>query len=110
MKRSNNEINYSKIVKLENERAPGELLIFPNPAQQYVTVSLPSSKRTEAVISIINPAGQPVYYRRHTLQQGSNEITINETAKWATGVYLVNISTENGTLRQKLVIANSAQR
>jgi hypothetical protein len=110
MKRNSGEINYSKIVKLENERAAGEMLLYPNPAQQYVTVSLPSSKRVEAVISIISPAGQPVYYKRHTLQQGSNEITIDETAKWATGVYIVNISTEKETLRRKLVITSASQK
>lgn len=108
MKLNDNKINYSKIVKLENVRADGEVLIYPNPAQQYVTIVLPAPKRMEAVISIINPAGQPVYYKKHTLQQGANEITIDETAKWATGVYLVNIATEKETLRRKLVVANTA--
>jgi hypothetical protein len=110
VKGNNNEINYSKIVKLANARMAGEVLIYPNPAQQFVTISLSAPKRMEAVISIINPAGQPVYYKRHSLMEGGNEITIDETAKWATGVYLVNISTEKETYRRKLVVSNTARK
>ena len=105
--RGNYEANYSKIVKIENVRSSGDILIYPNPAQQYVNLSIPSSKRTDVIITVISPLGKPVYRQRYLLQEGANEITINQAAQWASGVYLMNISTEKDTQWHKFVVSNT---
>ncbi|HEY1113295.1 MAG TPA: T9SS type A sorting domain-containing protein [Chitinophagaceae bacterium] len=104
-KRMNYEVNYSRIVKMENERTAGELLVYPNPASHYMTLSVPASRRTEAIISILAPSGKPVYFKQHWLLEGSNDIVIDETAKWPSGVYLISVATENGTQWRKVVVA-----
>lgn len=103
-KRMNYEVNYSRIVKMENERAAGALRVYPNPASQYLMLSVPASRRTEAVISVLEATGKPVYLKKYRLQQGLNDIVIDETATWPSGVYHVSVATEAGTLWQKVVV------
>lgn len=107
-RRMNYEVNYSRIVKMENERSAGELVIYPNPVRQYMTLSVAASRRTEAVISVLDPAGKPVYFKKHWLQEGANEIVIDETVKWSSGVYLVSVATANGTQWRKVVVTPPA--
>lgn len=106
----NSEVTYSRIVKLQNERATGALVVYPNPATQYIGLSVPAPGRTEAVISVFNSAGKPVYYQKHSLLEGTNAIVIDETAKWPSGVYLISVATESGTLWQKVVVAPVASK
>lgn len=107
-KRYNYEVNYSRIVKMQNERTAGELLVYPNPVTQYMTLSIPAAGRTEAVVSVFSPSGKPVYYKKHWLLEGANDVVIDETAKWPSGVYLISVATEKGTQWQKVVVAPSA--
>jgi hypothetical protein len=108
IKEANGRSSYSNIIKLTKEEKSNEVMIYPNPAHQYVALSIPASRRSEAVISVVDPSGKAIYYKKHMLQQGANEIIIDETRQWPSGVYLVNISTENDRQWRKVVVAGTA--
>lgn len=104
----NGEVNYSRIVKMQNGKIGAEFSVYPNPADRYVTLSVSSSSRMEALVSVLGTSGKVVYFKKHVLQQGVNELVIDETVKWPSGVYLVSVATESGTQWQKLVVTHAA--
>lgn len=72
------------------------IVMFPNPAGNYVTLSGISGL---ADISVCNLAGQPVIQKTCSLP----EITI-DLSGIAKGCYLINIQTEKSKIVKKLLV------
>ena len=106
-KQRDNEVAYSKIVKLVSERSNEDFRIYPNPAQKFTVLSVTVPRRVEATINVLDRAGKPVYRAKHWLVEGTNDITIDEIAKWPAGLYLVQVVTEKSSQWQKLIVANT---
>jgi Secretion system C-terminal sorting domain len=81
-------LGYEKIL---NER---ELKIFPNPAKNKINVEVQST--SELVIYNLN--GETVYSK--TVSLGIQTIDLN----FRTGVYILELSSENGVLRKKIIV------
>lgn len=74
-----------------------KVALFPNPAHESVTILSDDSMLN---IGIYNLLGQQI----ETLTlDGKNQYTLN-TSRWGSGVYVVKIRTEKGTVAKRLVI------
>ena len=74
-----------------------KVALFPNPAHESVTILSDDSMLN---IGIYNLLGQQI----ETLTlDGKNQYTLN-TSRWGSGVYVVKIGTEKGTVAKRLVI------
>ena len=85
--------------------AAPELDVFPNPAQQQVTLRLPSTavSSTAQPVALLDMQGRTV--RRFTLPARQAEATFSLTDV-AAGVYLLQASTSQGTARQRVAVTH----
>lgn len=79
------------------EQQEPQVALYPNPAKEAVIVLAEDGLQH---ISICNLLGQPV---TTVHLNGQNQYTLN-TSGFATGIYVVNITTETGTAFKRLVI------
>lgn len=73
--------------------------VFPNPANDIVTVSLNATGA--ATVSIVNVAGKVVYNALTTLENGQAKLNISS---FETGMYQICVSTESGGSAQFKVV------
>ena len=74
------------------------MAVYPNPADDYITLSMPQS--IDASLKIYNATGQIVYYaKKETLGQ-NHRIPISYLSK---GNYVLRITTDNHTTAFKIM-------
>jgi hypothetical protein len=98
----NGTINYSETKKINLNKLT-KLQISPNPFFNLLKLNLFASKKSEAVINIVNAAGQQVYFRKIVLENGANTIIIDDMLKLSKGLYVVQIQSGGEVLNHKLV-------
>ena len=67
--------------------------VFPNPVSSTFTIQIDESKITNYQINIVNLAGQTVFSNSYS----NPSISVN-TEKFTTGMYLLNIKTDDGRI------------
>jgi hypothetical protein len=77
--------------------------IYPNPAKEQVFVNLNSAMPQSARLTLVNGLGQIVYDEKKDLRSGANNLVIN-TSSLPTGIYSVNIITEENIKQAKLTV------
>ena len=80
--------------------------LSPNPATNYIKISVPSERQAQANVIAYNLSGKVVFKSNVALKQGNNQIVINEISGWAPGVYLFHI-TNNGKHQWHKVLIHS---
>ncbi len=78
--------------------------VFPNPFLQKVTVQYKSNSRNAIVVKVFNAFGQIQYQKKTETIKGYNQIEINETSTWKTGIYVIQITGENGDVQSMKVM------
>jgi len=84
----------------------GDLISFyPNPADEEVTILLPSAARQDVPLRLADPVGKIVY--DNSIPAGENSKTIN-TRNLTGGIYLLQIENgkENVAYRKVMVVHN----
>ena len=90
--------------ELVSVNEPEELIsyqIFPNPTTGKVNLLANFDETTEAAISVYDLLGKVIYTRK------TNSISINEQldlSGQSAGIYLLNITTEKGTITERLLM------
>jgi hypothetical protein len=79
-----------------------EVRIMPNPVSTQMTLEFTLLNTVDANISIINALGQQVQQVTNGSFSGTNVIEVN-TSELTSGVYFVNIITEEGTTTKRFV-------
>lgn len=72
--------------------------VYPNPANNFVTVELQSASPEEAELDLVNMLGQTVYVAKTS---GSSKVNIS-TASLPRGIYLLQVRTANGVQVRKV--------
>jgi hypothetical protein len=78
--------------------------LYPNPAQDNVTVQFNSAANATANLHVYNMAGQRVMTTEKSSFAGENMVAIN-TAALTPGIYIFELQNNGETQRQKFVIA-----
>ncbi|MES2702186.1 MAG: T9SS type A sorting domain-containing protein [Bacteroidota bacterium] len=79
-----------------------EISLYPNPAQNNITVTINTETAVAATISIVNMAGQSYNTALKYLNRGVNAYALN-IAHLPSGVYLLSITTGEQTVFKKWV-------
>ena len=75
-------------------------MIYPNPADSYITIELDSYDYQDVKIMIINQLGQPV-----DLHTTSTFSTTNiDVSNYPTGLYQVSVATDKDIVNKSLLI------
>lgn len=70
--------------------------IYPNPANQQITVSIPSDHATSATVQIVTTSGDLTgVQKKVSLVKGNNTVTLS-TSNLKAGTYLINVVTDKG--------------
>lgn len=105
---TNNSLQYSRIIRLATSTKQ-ELVIYPNPAKNFVQLSITSDKTAKATISFFTLNGQPVVVKPVSLKEGNNTFVIYEVQALPDGLYVVEIDKGGAKERQKLVVNRQAE-
>jgi trimeric autotransporter adhesin len=98
----NGAVNYSETKKINLSKI-NKVQIGPNPFTDIVTLNVSASKKSDAVLTIVNAAGQQVYFRKITLESGANTIAINDLQRLSKGLYVLQIQLGGEVLKHKLI-------
>lgn len=91
----------TSISKIEN--SVNSIELFPNPTSNQTTLTLALSKDSEVNVSVVNNVGQIVFVNNASLSAGTSTLDI-DTKNFASGIYNVIISTNNGSMTKKLSV------
>lgn len=78
--------------------------VFPNPANDKVSVDFSLKNEASVKISVTDLSGKEIYASNLGSKAASNHSVSINTANFANGVYVVNFITNNGVATEKLVI------
>jgi|GEM_PF-133006 len=97
------EIQYSNVISIKVVQFKTDVTMAPNPANGYVTLTLHSSTKTQATITIFDKVGSKVLSLQQGLKEGFNNVTI-DLAKFNGGVYAITIETAFEKVTKQLMI------
>ncbi|MFH1119469.1 MAG: C10 family peptidase [Bacteroidota bacterium] len=79
------------------------LAVYPNPASGYTEVKFNLNQQTKVEISLFNLLGNQVFVETAQMQAGFVSKML-QLGNLSSGVYLLRISSENGSLTRRLVV------
>lgn len=94
---------YNGIVSSVEATDMSDFLMYPNPAQDEVTLQFDSQHALPGMISIIDLQGKEIYSQNFSSFEGQNRMRLH-TGNLPEGVYVVNISSDRGMINEKLVV------
>jgi len=99
------QVNYSKIIALhlDGSSVSANFSVYPNPFISGVKIIATSDKVQEGTVHIFNISGQKVMSQSVTLQQGQNVLPFSNLSNLQSGVYIVQLITNNNTISQKII-------
>ena len=87
----NSHVSYSPVRKLNNLSGMGKYQLSGNPVWDEIRISGSSMRKENAVVQVINTAGQLLITRSVTLDPGENQVNI-PVHQLAPGLYFVKLS------------------
>ncbi|HTI93374.1 MAG TPA: T9SS type A sorting domain-containing protein [Puia sp.] len=100
-----NSYGYTEI-KIIRMSVVSKISFFPNPAREYVNVSLGAGAGTPVVIRLINPAGQLL--QEKSAESGAGVIVSFPVGNYAPGLYILSVVSADGTRESRqLLISRS---
>ena len=106
---TNGALQYSRIIRLTTSTKQ-ELVLYPNPAQNFVQLSLNVDKANAATVSFIDMRGQAAISKTINLKAGNNTFVFYEVQALPDGLYIVEIDMNNRKERQKLLISRKGNQ
>jgi len=99
------DINIAAGTTLVEESENPELLIFPNPANDNVTVKMNIASSGDALVSVVNSLGEVVYTSNEIVNAGVNAIQLNTTSM-NDGIYFISVQTDNSSSNSTFMVAH----
>jgi PKD repeat protein len=87
----------------ENEIMLSDFVIFPNPANEQITIGINLAQSQKLKILMYNAIGEIVSSEEQTFEQGINHFSIN-TKKHENGYYLIRIMNDESSLSKSIIL------
>jgi hypothetical protein len=100
------KVQYSNVVRLQNDQHADGVVVFPNPATNKVQLLLPAKKYSEAYIKVFDRAGATVYTDKVSLGAAPQVYSFKGAERWQKGMYLVSVQMDGTNYTHKLIMAN----
>ncbi|MCI0750293.1 MAG: Ig-like domain-containing protein, partial [Flammeovirgaceae bacterium] len=97
-----NPVNPGTITGNEDPAYASKILVYPNPANKELTITLPDVPQQAVPLRLFDGFGKEAV--NNTIGAGENSKTI-DTRELAQGVYLLQIQTKQGLINRKVIIA-----
>lgn len=92
-------------VSVDNPAMANEIKVYPNPADNNVSLSFTSAKSGQCMLTLYNNSGSLVLPQQSfTMLQGENSLTV-DTKELNNGVYFALVKTDSGMMRTKIVVS-----
>lgn len=78
--------------------------IYPNPATDHSTIAFSLENKTKVSVQIVDLLGRTIESIAPQEMNAGNQVIAISTQKLATGTYMVNVTTDNGTVSEKLQV------
>lgn len=89
------------VTSIEKNELPELIVIYPNPAKDFITIDLQGSDRKINEIQIINIFGQPVA----SINSGSNgQVLTIPVSHLSDGMYFLRLKMNDGIITRKIII------
>lgn len=88
----------------ELNRDGSDIMLYPNPASEVYTLVFNAPKDEHYVLSVVDIEGRTLVQKMVSIQSGTNIIQ-ETTSGIQSGVYIVQLRSENNVLTKKLVIS-----
>jgi len=98
------DINIAAGITQVEESENTDMLIFPNPANDNVSVKMNVASTGSAYVTVINSLGEVVYSSNENITTGINTIQLNTTSL-NDGIYFVNVQVDGNTSSNSFMIA-----
>ena len=80
-----------------------ELVVYPNPARDFVNISFDVNIKSSFELSLVNILGETLIKEKIINQQGDYRYTF-ETSKFNNGIYFIEILTEKGKITKRVIL------
>jgi hypothetical protein len=96
-------IEYSKMVKVDNESKTGMVTAYPHPFVQEIFVRIGLEKPGNVKVSLIDTWGKTLTTMQSFLQAGENKIRLYPPLHLQKGIYLLKVHSDNHETLLKLI-------
>jgi type IX secretion system substrate protein len=95
---------YSNILPVNIGSNENELLIYPNPVSNYISLQLHSDSRQLITVVIFDNVGQRLIYKNILAEKGDNYIFLPDVKNLPSGIYLIKVNTGSKMFVEKFVV------
>lgn len=99
------DIEFVSTLSVDKEEFARNIRLYPNPASNLTNIEFTNNDASNTVITVVNAVGQEVYYENLGVVNGLNVVELN-VASFDSGIYFVNIKTENTIATKRLSVSN----
>jgi hypothetical protein len=85
------------------DQALNQLVMYPNPAQDQVTIALNQTGFEQIDVNVTNSLGQQVIVHKNLIPNGSNAVSFN-VSSLQTGIYFVTVQVDGASSTKKLSV------
>ena len=89
--------------RAENESGPPTLSLYPSLIQNQTTINYKADRPSTALLQIFDLSGKVVYRKNMNIQEGTNNIVVNDLGKLMRGNYIVSLNDNNKLFNQKII-------
>ena len=79
--------------------------IFPNPANEQITVEVPMESESDVQVTILDPSGKAALQQHRVLGKGDNRMNF-DVSRLSNGIYFVEVRNGKTLSTRKLVVQN----
>lgn len=87
------------------EENPVELAVYPNPARSTINVAINISEASPMTLEVVNADGKVLLQKQQRINSGYELIPV-DVSNLSSGFYFVRVTTEDGTVVEKITINN----
>lgn len=98
----NGRISYSNILLLQKEQ--NSFSVSPNPATDFINVSLHAAQRSVYTFELYDASGKMVYHKSTLLEKGIQAIQLAGLQKLSAGMYSLTVKSNHKVERTRLMI------
>jgi hypothetical protein len=95
---------YTKILMIRLAATASQLLVYPQPTHDQVTINVSVSRNQATVLQLFNSAGDKIIEKKTQLTKGNNSILFNNLQKLPAGVYLLQTTVDGELLKAKIIL------
>ena len=97
---------YSEVIQLRKDLNKNFVTVNPNPFKDRLVVTIQSLSADNATLVLTDVSGRQIARENKSLFAGTNVLSINETDKLTTGIYLLTVIRSNQTQTIKVIKGN----